>query len=438
MSDYTGTAAAPARIPCCSTCGQPLSSAAATPGDSYPTPEPSGIFASNGPSLRFTPGTLLAGRYRIAAFLGQGGMGEVYRADDLTLEQPVALKFLPDPLLQNRDALGRFHREVRLARQIAHPNVCRVFDIGAADGRIFIAMEFVDGEDLDILLRRIGRLAPGKAMDVARQLCDGLASAHDAGVLHRDLKPANVMLDSKGKVRITDFGLAALVGESGYELNAGTPAYMAPEQIAQQAVSVRSDIYALGLLLYEVFTGNHPFPSKPLADILLSPELRLSLDMSEVSPQVQEVIRGCLQPEPDKRLATVRQVAALFSACLAEARPGARSERELSMEFTKQNWAWPGAAGPLKVRLAWSLVMSTMIGLALLLILGSRITGRALEFSSHAADSSTHVVYTWLWCLSLQVFLALLSMVWLLRSISAPSSAPAGLGETAGTPARRP
>ncbi len=435
MSDYAGTAVAPARILSCSTCGQPLSLAASL-SDSCPTPEPSASFASHVRSLRFTPGTLLAGRYRIAAFLGKGGMGEVYRADDLTLEQAVALKFLPDPLLQNRDALGRFHREVRLARQIAHPNVCRVFDIGSADGRIFIAMEFVDGEDLDILLRRIGRLAPGKAMDVARQLCDGLASAHDAGVLHRDLKPANVMLDSNGKVRITDFGLAALVGESRYELNVGTPAYMAPEQIAQKAVSVRSDIYALGLLLYEIFTGNHPFPPKPPADILLSPELRLSLDMSEVSPQVQEVIRGCLQPEPEKRLATVRQVAALFKAS-PNTQPVARSNQNLRGDLTGQKSAQPGSAGSLKVRLAWSLVISTMVGLGLLLVLGSRLTGQPLGFSSRI-DDSNRAVFNWLWCLGLQLFLAISSMAWLLRSISAPSSAPAGPAETAGTPAIRP
>ena len=164
---------------------------------------------------RFAPGTLLAGRYRIVACVGRGGMGEVCRAEDLKLRQEVALKFLPARLAQDAAALARFHREVRVARQVSHPNVCRVFDVGEADGLTFLTMEFVDGEDLASVLRRFGRLPQDKAMEIARQLCAGLAAAHDRGVLHRDLKPANVMIDGRGKVRTTDFGLAGVVQVSG-------------------------------------------------------------------------------------------------------------------------------------------------------------------------------------------------------------------------------
>jgi serine/threonine-protein kinase len=155
-----------------------------------------------------TAGTILAGRYRIVGLLGRGGMGEVYRADDLTLGQPVALKFLPVPAASDAAALARFHNEVRTARQVSHPNVCRIHDLGDSDGEPFLTMEYVDGEDLASLLRRIGRLPADKAIESARQLCAGLAAAHDIGVLHRDLKPANVMLDGRGVVKITDFGLA--------------------------------------------------------------------------------------------------------------------------------------------------------------------------------------------------------------------------------------
>ncbi|HEX6189659.1 MAG TPA: protein kinase, partial [Pyrinomonadaceae bacterium] len=144
-------------------------------------------------NARFVPGMILAGRYRIVGLLGKGGMGEVYRADDLKLSQPVALKFLPDHLTADGAALARFHREVRIARQVSHHNVCRVYDIGEIDGRHFLSMEYIKGEELSSLLRRIGRLPADKANEISRQLCAGLAAAHKQDVLHRDLKPANVM-----------------------------------------------------------------------------------------------------------------------------------------------------------------------------------------------------------------------------------------------------
>ena len=154
---------------------------------------------------RFLPGRLIASRYRIIALLGKGGMGEVYRADDLTLGQAIALKFLPDAAASDEGLLERFRNEVRIARRVSHPNVCRVYDVGDVDGQTFFTMEYVDGEDLASLLRRIGRLPQDKAVEIARQLCAGLAAAHAKGVLHRDLKPANIMLDGRGQVVITDF-----------------------------------------------------------------------------------------------------------------------------------------------------------------------------------------------------------------------------------------
>src|SRR5436305_1498002 len=219
------------------------------------------IAASSGTGWgRFAPGTLLAGRFRIVAPLGRGGMGEVYRADDLKLGQTVALKFLPDELMHDPARLAQFHNEVRVARTISHRNVCRTYDIGDADGRPFLTMEYVDGEDLSSLLRRIGRFPQEKAIEVARQICAGVAAAHERGVLHRDLKPANVMIDGDGHVRLTDFGLAMIATagsdpKSGSDpgIRAGTPAYMAPAPLAGREVSPRSDIYTLGLVLHELF-----------------------------------------------------------------------------------------------------------------------------------------------------------------------------------------
>ena len=215
---------------------------------------------------RFLPGTLIGGRYRIIALLGRGGMGEVYRADDLSLGQQVALKFLPEAAA-DEEMLERFRNEVRTARRISHPNVCRVFDIGQTEDQIFFSMEYIDGEDLGSLLRRIGRLPGDKAAEIARKICAGLAAAHSKGVLHRDLKPANVMLDGRGEVLIMDFGLAGLAHEI-QDFCSGTPAYMAPEQLAGEEVTERSDIYSLGLVLYEVFTGKAAFDGRTLEEIV--------------------------------------------------------------------------------------------------------------------------------------------------------------------------
>jgi serine/threonine protein kinase len=267
---------------------------------------------------RFLPGRLLAGRYRIVALLGKGGMGEVYRADDLTLGQAVALKFLPDEAARDEGLLERFRNEVRIARRVSHPNVCRVYDVGDVGGHTFFTMEYVDGEDLASLLRRIGRLPGDKALDIARQLCAGLAAAHSKGVLHRDLKPANIMLDGRGQVVITDFGLAGVADDiRGNEIRSGTPAYMAPEQLAGKEVSTRSDIYALGLVLYEVFTGKRAFAEKP-ADKLVGVAAssgdrtpsRPSSVVKDLDPIVEKVILRCLEVEPGARPATALAVAA--------------------------------------------------------------------------------------------------------------------------------
>lgn len=179
---------------------------------------------------RFPAGTVLAARYRVLGLLGQGGMGEVNKAFDLILNQTVALKFLSKTKF-NEAALARFRNEVRIARQVSHPNVCRVYDIGFVDGFHFLSMEYLDGEDLSSLLRRIGRLPADKAAEFTRKICAGLGAAHDRGVLHRDLKPGNIMIDGRGHVRITDFGLAAIAEEIALgDIRSGTPAYMSPEQ----------------------------------------------------------------------------------------------------------------------------------------------------------------------------------------------------------------
>lgn len=233
-------------------------------------------------------------------------MGEVYRANDMKLGQPVALKFLPESTAGNQQMLARLHAEVRIARQVSHPNVCRVYDISELDGAVFFTMEYVDGEDLGSLLRRIGRLPADKGVEIARRLCAGLAAAHDKGVLHRDLKPANVMIDGRGQVLLTDFGLAGLSGQlEGGEIRNGTPAYMAPEQLAGREVTARSDIYALGLLLYEMFTGKRAFEGARRG----APATISSL-VKDIDPAVERVITRCIEEDPRNRPASALAVAA--------------------------------------------------------------------------------------------------------------------------------
>src|SRR5579871_6213287 len=276
------------------------------------------VISSSAPAAdegRFVPGTLLGGRYRIIALLGRGGMGEVYRATDLTLGQSVALKFLPEEASRDQRLLERFHGEVRMARQVSHPNVCRVYDIGEVEGMPFLSMEYVDGEDLASLLLRIGRLPADKALDTARKICAGLAAAHDRGIIHRDLKPANIMMNKRGEVVIMDFGLAALASQlSGPEARNGTPAYMSPEQLKGAEVTPRSDIYALGLVLYELFTGKRPYDGTTLKKLLEQQELAHLTSMTsiatDIDPAVEKAIRRCLDPNPLRRPGTALAVAA--------------------------------------------------------------------------------------------------------------------------------
>jgi serine/threonine-protein kinase len=312
---------------------------------------------------RYLPGFVLAGRYRMVGLLGRGGMGEVYRADDLKLGQPVALKFLPRDVERDPERLDRFLTEVRFSLRVTHPNVCRVFDIAQAEGRHFISMEYVDGEDLSSLLRRIGRLPEDKAVEISRQLCAGLQAAHDEGVLHRDLKPANVMLDGRGRAKITDFGLAgAAEGISGLEARAGTPQYMAPEQIAGQALSKQTDIYALGLVLYEVFTGKRAFEAaNTLEDLERRQHSTPSSPAAHISGLDQGIARAimrCLDPEPSKRPASASALAATLPGGDPLARAMAAGETP-SPEVVAQ----AGGAGILRLGVAATCLAGVFLGL---------------------------------------------------------------------------
>ena len=339
------------------------------------------------PSVRFTPGTLLAGRYRIISPLGRGGMGEVYRADDIRLGQPVALKFLPAALAEDRDRLERLADEVRIGRQISHPNVCRLYDIAEAEGHHFLVMEYVDGEDLASLLRRIGRMPGDKALDIARGVCAGLAAAHDKGVIHRDLKPANVMIDGRGQARIADFGLAALASGGGGADMSGTPAYMAPEQLTGEGASLRSDVYALGLVLHEMLTGRRVFEAKSLTELrALHAETKppsLSSSATDVDPTLDRVVLRCLERDPKDRPASAGVVLAslpggdpLQAALLAGETP--------SPEMV----AAAGRVGDLRPGVAWLGLTAGLVGLLVI----TMMTGRGALYRRAPLPNSPEVL----------------------------------------------
>jgi len=321
---------------------------------------------------RFLPGTKIADRYRIVSLVGRGGMGEVYRADDLKLGHPVALKFLPRNVAEGSRGFQLFLNEVRLSRQIAHPNVCRVYDIDDVDGQQFLSMEYIDGEDLRGLLRRIGRLPNDKGIQIAQQLCAGLAAAHEKGVLNRDLKPANIMIDGRGQARITDFGLARLADSAlGQGEIAGTPAYMAPEQLARGETTIQSDLYSLGLILYEVFTGQPVHKAGSLQEVLRShqdsSQALPSALVADLDPAVERVILRCLHKEPGQRPKSARAVAAALPGGDPLAAALAAGETP-SPELV----AAAGEEGALPKRVGLACLVGVVIGLGLVCWLAQR------------------------------------------------------------------
>lgn len=247
-------------------------------------PTATGLYAQH----QHAPGTVLAGRFRIEGVLGVGGMGVVYRATDLALDVPVALKLLRPELATRADAFERFRQELLMARQVSSPRVVRIHDLAQHEGQWLISMDFIDGEGLDRRIDRDGAIAPDVAAGITRQLAEGLAAAHARGVIHRDLKPANVLIDRDGNAYISDFGVARSLAGNGLTQSGavvGTPDYLSPEQARGDAIDARSDLYSLGLILYEMLTGAMPFQGGTLGEILAQRMLRSPPPVTQVKPQ---------------------------------------------------------------------------------------------------------------------------------------------------------
>ena len=260
-------------------------------------------------------GTDLGERYHIVQRLGEGGMGEVYLARDRELDRDVALKVIRVDLASHPTILERFKREIQLSSSITHKNVLRVYDLGEAGGVKFLTMQYVDGPDLATLMRREGRLTLQRVIDIFRQILEGLQAAHDQGVIHRDLKPQNILLDSRGHVLIADFGLAKSV-EYGTLTEAGkvigTPHYMSPEQVKGVALDQRSDIYSLGIMLYEMLTGALPFTGSSAYEVMIQRTTRTPRPASDHNPKIprylSQILDRCLQPEVNLRYNSTAEI----------------------------------------------------------------------------------------------------------------------------------
>jgi serine/threonine protein kinase/predicted Zn-dependent protease len=267
------------------------------------------------PTEELTRGTTFADRYEIIEELGKGGMGKVYRVEDKKIKEEVALKLIKPEVASDKKTIERFSNELKMARKISHRNVCRMYDLGEEKGTHYITMEYVPGEDLKRLIKKVGQFSAGKTIFMAKQVCDGLAEAHRLRVVHRDLKPQNIMVDEDGNARIMDFGIARTVkgkGITGAGVMVGTPEYMSPEQAEVKEVDQRSDIYSLGVILYEMVTGRAPFEGETPLGIAMKHKSEAPPDPRQINAQLTEdlsrVIMRCLEKDKEKRYQNAGEV----------------------------------------------------------------------------------------------------------------------------------
>jgi tetratricopeptide (TPR) repeat protein/predicted Ser/Thr protein kinase len=314
------------------------------------TPQPTSEAASKG---QLEPGTLLGDRFEILQLLGQGGMGAVYKARDIELDRLVALKLIRPELASHPEILRRFKQELILARDVTHRNVIRIFDLGQAQGIKFITMEYVEGRDLRGVIHEKGKIAPDEAVPIVLQTAAALEAAHHAGVVHRDLKPQNIMVDKDGRVYVMDFGIARSLETPGMTQTGalmGTPEYMSPEQAKGEKVDARSDLFALGIIFYEMLTGISPFKAETAMAMMFKRTKERATPLSQlnigVSGMLSDIVSKCLEIEPEQRYQSARAIIDDLEAWKAGAPRGTiiPASRRIRYAPRYQKWLAAGAA----------------------------------------------------------------------------------------------
>jgi len=325
-------------------------------------------------------GTVFAGRYEVIEELGKGGMGHVYRVFDQKLQEVVALKLLNPEVSFNAKAVDRFRNELRFARKISHRNVVRLFDLGEEGFTHYITMEHVDGENLKRFIKRSGQLTPAKAVNLALQVSEGLTEAHHLGVIHRDLKPQNIMIDPEGNARVLDFGIARFVDSETITASGvmiGTPEYMSPEQIDMKEVDARTDIYSLGIIMFEMLTGKVPFEGETPISIALKHKSQPPKNPRELNPQIDPALAGvilkCLEKDRGKRYQTARDLGADLNRILQ------------SMPTTEINAAKRTPTGSREITVTFRLKKLITPGLIVLALAAAALLGRFVIFKPSVA-----------------------------------------------------
>jgi len=308
------------------------------------------------PVEALTRGTMFADRYEIIEELGKGGMGKVYRVEDTKTKEEIALKLIKSEIATDKKTIERFRNELTTARKIRHKNICGMYDLDEDKGSYYITMEFVPGEDLKSFIRRSGQLAVGTTIKIAKQICEGLSEAHRLGIVHRDLKPSNIMIDKAGNARIMDFGIARTLeskGLTGAGVMIGTPEYMSPEQVEAKEVDQRSDIYSLGVILYEMVTGRVPFEGDTALSIAMKhkgePPKNPKEYNAQIADELSRLVLKCLEKDKDKRYQSAGELRSELAniekgiPTTERATPGRKplTSREITLQFSLKKLLFP-------------------------------------------------------------------------------------------------
>jgi serine/threonine protein kinase/tetratricopeptide (TPR) repeat protein len=354
------------------------------------------------PVKELATGSTFAGRYQIVEELGMGGMGRVYKAFDTKIKEKVALKLIKPEIAFDHETMERFSNELRLARKIRHKNVCGMFDIGEADGAHFLTMEYIHGEDLKSMIRMSTGLTTGTALSIAKQVCDGLAEAHGLGIVHRDLKPGNIMIDKGGNAKIMDFGIARSLKEKGItgpSVMIGTPEYMSPEQAEGKEIDQRSDIYSLGIILYEMGTGRVPFQGESALGIAMKHKGEAPKNPKELTPNIPDdlsrLILKCLEKDKARRYQTAAELGSdiekiergIPTAERVVPGPKPVTSKEITLKFTRKRLLFTVFA-LLAVVLAAFLVWKVILKKPITVLPGQKRSIAIISFENQTGNSA--------------------------------------------------